>query len=67
MFSPGNVCRYTVYNMYVSHNCDLYIVALTSVDKGSFLDMLSNKSSNEKSMKKGPKVINTFYCNLYHF
>ena len=67
MFSPGNVFCYTVHNMYVSHDCDLCIVALTSVDKGSFLDMLSNKSSSEKSMKKGPKVINMFYCNLYHF
>jgi len=36
----------------------MYIVALTSVDKGSFLDMLSNKSPNEKSAKELTKVKN---------
>ena len=46
----------------------LYIAALTSVDKGSFLDMLSNKSANEKSSKKVAKVIMK-NCVLYidHF
>ena len=30
-----------------------------SVDKGSFLDMLPNKSANEKSAKKVTKVKNS--------
>ena len=41
--------------VYGLHCCCLCI-ALTSVDKGSFLEMLTNKTANEKSTKKEVKV-----------
>ena len=50
------VCVCVHVCVYILHSFALYFVALTSVDKGSFLDMLSNKSANEKSTKKELKV-----------
>lgn len=53
--------KYTVCHMTV------VCVALTTIDKGSFLEMLSNKSTNEKSAKKVKEVNNCIMLIALYF
>ena len=51
------------------YSCSLCTVALTSVDKESFLKMLFGKSANEKSVIKEKVKVNHFFilcCTLQH-